>query len=164
MQATELVIKNKVHWQFRQMYQKEVFKGICKNNGPGENILYFIHQVLVNQDLQKIDRRSVTQQSINSIYTAQRQKMERHMISWFRVIKGTECEQSLMTSMQHHWIPGVLKRIWQGQHHKDFFTIHKQGMGSTLKIITKASKIRNCWESSVNHQNMRISKEVKKCC
>ncbi len=35
------------------------------------------------------------------------------------------------------------KRIWQGQHHKDFFTIHNKAWVSHYAIITKASgKIR----------------------
>ncbi len=52
--ATELVIKNNiVHWHPRQMYQKEVFED--KNNGRNlKTFLVQVHQVLVNQDLQKI--------------------------------------------------------------------------------------------------------------
>ncbi len=42
--------------------------------------------------------------------------------------------------MQHHWIQGICKRIWQG-HHKDFAALPETRHGTfTLCNITRASK------------------------
>ncbi len=55
MQATELVIKNKKFIDnSRQMYQKEVFEDMQNNGRNLKTFLFQVHQVLVNQDLQKI--------------------------------------------------------------------------------------------------------------
>ncbi len=63
--------KNKVHWQFRQMYQKEVFEDMQNNDTIWKHSLYSSSSGLGKSRFAKIwqERISINGKSINSIYT-----------------------------------------------------------------------------------------------
>ncbi len=74
----------------------------------GKHSLFQVHQVLVNQDLQRWQEELTSLTARNSILsTAQRQKMK----DIYFIDSEYKAQTILMTSMQHHLIPGVLKRI-----------------------------------------------------
>ncbi len=77
--------------------------------------------------------------SINSIY-AQRQKMERHMISLIQSIRRKNV--TIFDDIDATSFGFRVVTYLTGQHHKDFFTIHKQRHGfHIMQSSQKASRL-----------------------
>ncbi len=105
--------------------------------------LFQVHQVLVNQGFAKdLARKNniINGKSINSIYTAPTAKDGKHTYDFLIDSEYKAQDVTIFDDIGCNiiWIPGVLKRIWQGQHHKDFFSRYtNKAWVSHYAIITK---------------------------
>ncbi len=97
-----------------------------------------------------------------NLYCSNGKKMERHKDFWFRVY-GTRCDNlGWHRGSNIIWFQEFLNVFGQGQHHKDFFTIHRQGMGFTLCNHHKKHPRLEIKESSKSIRIWEGQKEVKK--
>ncbi len=118
MQAIkELVIKNKKSRQFPADVTKGSFYDKCKQWPQFETFFGFRFIVSCKSRFAKDLARRINIINGKSIQfiLLQRQKMERHMIS---LIQSTRCDNLWWHRCNIIWLQ--IKRIWQGQHHKDF--------------------------------------------
>ncbi len=142
MQATELPIKNKKLIDNSWVRSKQSFWGYAKTMAVLKNILIPGSCLGKSRFAKRFARRIniINGKKDNSIYTAQRQKMERHMISLIQSISKYKMTPSWWHRCNIIWFQELLNVF-----DKDNITkISSHDTQTVLShyIITKASKIK----------------------
>ncbi len=143
-----LVIEQEAPFWHPVRYQKEVLRGTILAAIWKHSFTRFIMVLIkIGKDLRRIN--IINGKDQFTLILLQRQKWQRHMILIDSGIRH-KYVLPLMTSMQHHLIPGkVLKRIWQAyQLAKDFLHDTQTRHNFTLCNHHKDPRLEMGWESS----------------